>query len=474
MKDAQATMTGRSWRHFSCFWPFIVAGALGPADAASSSESGMDGDDVAPVSSALAFVPARSYHGSDDDGSELSHEADAGELPIELGGVSSSLPGPDVVTTDRYRAVFGDMPLHDAVLELFCRTAQLGGDFFGDNVADTAIMPEELIERMDARAKALGVDCLQTLYGHTNTSKVHRIIQHAVDELRGRGNLWEGDTSENEKLHGSCKRMFRRSNKRGPTVALQMMRCDETQSAVLREVVEADAGGSPPASSSGSPSSDDEATITAPPTLTENLSFTGRGERAFVGNLRLSPALSKIGALLGLADNAWVTVHRTARIVARFEWGAPPNVQHVRAAASFMGKPWFSFVRYEARDGAVRWGRARLVLRSLGRTRRSCVVVQRMRRVDARSGCVLTRFGCVRLAWHFDGASDEYPGLELVDATRILREEDVQVDWFDLSDRLGLFATPANKRITAAERRASRYFTNVFYPWTSRSMRPGF
>jgi len=474
MKDAQATMTGRSWRHFSSYWPFIVAGALGPADAAASSESGMDGDDVAPVSSTLALVAPLSHAGSDDDGSEFSHDPDAGDVPNQSRGIGSSLPGPNVVTTDRYRDVFGDMPLHDAILELFCRTAQLGGDFFGDNVADTAVMPEELIKRMDARAKALGVDCLQTLYGHTNTSKVHRIIHHMDEELRGRGNLWEGDTSENEKLHGSCKRMFRRSNKRGPTVALQMMRCDEAQSAVLREVVEADAGCSPRASTSASPTNDDEATIAAPPTLTEQLSFSGRGEREFVGNLRLSPALAKIGALLGLADNAWVTVHRTARIVARFEWGAPPTVQSVRAAASFMGKPWFSFLRYEARDGAVCWGRARLVLRSLGRTRRSCVVIQRMRRVDPRPGCVLTRFGCMRLTWHFDSAADEYPGLEVVDATRILREEDVQVDWFDLSDRLGLFATPANKRITAAERRDARYFTNVFYPWTSRSMRPGF
>jgi len=181
-----------------------------------------------------------------------------------------------------------------------------------------------------------------------------------------------------------------------------------------------------------------------------------------------------VGNLLGLREDDWVTVHRTARIVARFECGAAPVVEHVRAAPSFVGKPWFSFLRYETSDCDVSWGRACLVLRSLGRTRRICVVVQLMRRIDPWPGCVLTRFGCTRLGWDFEVETDEYPALELVDASRILREEDVQVDWFGLSDRQGLFAKPASKRLTPEERRASRYFTNVFYPWTSRSMRPGF
>jgi len=60
----------------------------------------------------------------------------------------------------------------------------------------------------------------------------------------------------------------------------------------------------------------------------------------------------------------------------------------------------------------------------------------------------------------------------LNDATRILRAENVQVDWWDLMERVGLLATPANKTIDATERRAARYFTNPFFPWTSRELRP--
>jgi len=476
-------MTGRSWRHFSVFWPFMLAGAVGPRDETDPGTALLDGAPVAPASNALRLRPRFSDGSSTDsdsnDGSqsETSGEADnsveaarvtgkraaTSRLPRSKEG-QSQLPGPDVVRSPAYVEFFGSMPIHDAVLDTFCRAARLGGALFGDNIADTTALTGEQITAMEDEAHLLGVDCIQTLYGHVNTSKLHRLVHHLGEELRARGNLWEGDTSENERLHASCKRMFRRSNKRGPNVTLQMMRCDEAQSAVLLELQASDE------------ESDDEANGT-PATVslvrTADVSFSGRGTRMALGTIQGAPALAKVGALLKLPEDAWVTLHNTARIMARFEWGAPPTMQHLRASRNFMNKPWFSFVRYETVDGVVRWGRVRLVLRSLGRVRRSCVVAQRLRCVAARPNCVLSRYGCQRLAWEFDTSADEYPGLDLVDATRILRAEDVQVDWFDLSERLGLFATPTNKTINAAERRAERYFTNPFFPWTSRDLRPG-
>jgi len=182
-------MTGRNWRHFSSFWPFMVAGALGPADADSSSELDMESDDVASASSALARRAPRSESGTDGDGSDASEAAGSADVPIELRDMGGAPPGPEAIHSDRYEDVFGEIPLHDAMLEMLCQAAQLGGDFFGDNMADTTIMPEALIVTMDARAKALAVDSLQTLYGHMNTSKVHQVVQHAAEELRGLGNL---------------------------------------------------------------------------------------------------------------------------------------------------------------------------------------------------------------------------------------------------------------------------------------------
>jgi len=47
MTEPQTTMTGRSWRHFSVFWPFMVAGAIGPARVAPPAT--LDGAPVAPT-----------------------------------------------------------------------------------------------------------------------------------------------------------------------------------------------------------------------------------------------------------------------------------------------------------------------------------------------------------------------------------------------------------------------------------------
>jgi len=225
--------------------------------------------------------------------------------------------------------------------------------------------------------------------------------------------------------------MFRRTSNRGPTVELQMMRCDEAQLAILRYVNAADTAATllTPSTAAVVSSSDDEDTTPATPAQsTVQLSFTGRGDRVHVRSLAEDPALHHLPAVLGLYEDVCVTVHNTVRIIVQFELGAPSVLQHMRAARSFIGKPWFSFVRYEGLEGAVCWGRLRFVLRAVGRERRRCVGLQRMRRVDTRPECVLTRYGCIRLGWDFVASSEAYPALELVDATRILREKDVQVD----------------------------------------------
>jgi len=455
-------MTGRSWRHFSVFWPFILAGAVGPPESDdAAAEPGDHG--VAPTGAAPTST---SFGSAMDDGSLWNDGwvSSGGDILAVEEEPLGELPAADLASTARYKAAFQEKPIHDAVLEMFCKTAQLGGQLFGDNVADATSLTEAAVRRMEDNAMTLGGKYLQKLYGRINTSKVHRLVYHLGDELRERGNLWEGDTSQNEKLHGVCKRMYTRTNKRGPGVTLQMMRCEQTQTEVLRELDEAGDVAAEPLS-------------LVPQRVpaaaqTTYLSFSGRGKRVAVGELSSMAGLHSLAEHFTAERIRWVTVHRTARIIARFEWGAEPQLQYVRAAANFIGKPWFSFVRYEGTRGDVRWGRARLVLRSLEGERRSCVVVQRLHPVPPLPGCVLTTYGCVRLGWDFSSVADEYPAVEIVDASRILRLEDVQVDWRDLSDRLGLRAMPADMDRTPIERRAARFFTNPFYPWTSRSLLP--
>lgn len=210
----------------------------------------------------------------------------------------------------------------------------------------------------------------------------------------------------------------------------------------------------------------------AAPTRTADLSFSGRGQRVAVVDLLSAPELQKFAARLAMDGIHWLTVNNTARIIAQFEWGAAGHLQFVRATASLMRKAWYSFIKYNCSGGEVRWGRAQRVVRSLGRQARSCVVVQRLRRVEARSGCLLTAYGCVRLAWDFDSVGDSFPSLDVVDTTDILRLEDVQVDWRHLSDSHGLRAMPSTVASPPIERRPRRFFSNPFYPWTSRNLAP--
>jgi len=205
--------------------------------------------------------------------------------------------------------------------------------------------------------------------------------------------------------------MFRRSNKWGPNVTLQMMRCDEALSAVLQDVEESTgaAPGDDPDSGDGGDGAVDRSPAGGGPTRTKDLRLAVRARRAIVSALMRSPALARISDTLGAVGSTWVTTHSNFRIVARFEWGAPSAVQPLRATRDFSGKPWYSFIRYENNDGGIAWGRLRVSLRSIGACRRNCVVLQRLRPVTSRAGCILISCNCVRLGWAFDSDTDDHP-----------------------------------------------------------------
>jgi len=187
--------------------------------------------DAAPVQVAVAS------HQSNGDADEL----DDGHGPdgVALEPAAEVLPDPvvpDVTTSTRYRQVYGNHPLHRAVLDVFCRMALLSGRLMGDNVADTTRLSEKQMRDLADEACDLIVNRVDLLFGPMHTNKAHRLANHLLVALLRKGNLWEGDTSESESLHGPCKRMYSRTNKRGPTIVLQMMRASETQNEVLREL----------------------------------------------------------------------------------------------------------------------------------------------------------------------------------------------------------------------------------------------
>lgn len=129
----------------------------------------------------------------------------------------------------------------------------------------------------------------------------------------------------------------------------------------------------------------------------------------------------------------------------------------------FNGKPWFSHVRYFSGLGPSRherWGLVRLILRRVGRFRRDCVVL--MEPAATRPHYVLTWYGGRRLEWQFESYGSDWPALEVVKVDELMRLEQVHPDFADLAERHGLRATPSNTPDTREERRAARFFTNVF------------
>jgi len=130
----------------------------------------MDGDEVAPTGmcSSVLLSASRVLSDSESEYEDGTYAAGASPASSPSSQVDESgddddrttPPGPDIVKTDNYQHVFKDLPLHEAMLEMFCMAARLGGDLFGDNVADTAVTSEEQISAMEERARVLGVDYL--------------------------------------------------------------------------------------------------------------------------------------------------------------------------------------------------------------------------------------------------------------------------------------------------------------------------
>jgi len=119
----------------------MVAGLIGPpqdVDAAPTQAGGRRGVPATRLPAAAAGVHAQENDAANSDGWVC---VDDDELAIEDEPLGE-LPDAELGTAARYLAVFKDMPVHDAVLEMFCKASALGGLLFGDNVADTTIFRE--------------------------------------------------------------------------------------------------------------------------------------------------------------------------------------------------------------------------------------------------------------------------------------------------------------------------------------------
>jgi len=466
--------------------PRLVAGAVGPKEFA------LRHAEVAPVG---PCGDARDGRGEEEGGN---HELDDGygAEGAVLEAAEEALPDPvvpDTSTSVQFKRLWGSAPLHEAVLDTFCRTVVLSGRLMGDNVSQTTLLTEADIDSLDQEARCFIVDYLDVLFGPENTTKAHRVANHLRTHLRKHGNLWAGDTSENEGLHRVCKRMFLRSNKRGPTLILQMMRACETQVEVLRELN--DVGGESGNGAGdaegvgagadlldvllGREGSDGDWVVAGvvqgdvDPTPVQVLPRSRRGNRQVVAELATRPGLGGLAATLGLSDNSLLVVAQSLSFFCKFEWGSPSVVQTAWATDSYDGRPRFDHLRFLDGGGSEQFGALRLVVRMVDGKGEDFVLVHLFRRAAALSGCSLTRTGCQRLAWSFARPDDAWPELVKVPLVNFLRLEHVVPDFRDLADRRGLRARPTTVPDTQGERHAQRFFTNAYFPWTSREQHPG-
>jgi len=459
-------MTGRQWRYAAVMMPHIIAGIGGPAEVACPHPNAAP--TAVPIAAHVHGRAARIADDMLDDG----HGPDGAVL--EAG--EEVLPDPtvpDMATSAEYQRVFGTSPLHEAVLDVYCRMAVLSGKLMGDNVCDATVMTEAQMRDLDDEARSFIVDYLDVLFGPVNTTKAHRLASHMLSYLLQQGNLWVGDTSENEALHRVCKRMFVRSNKRGPTMILQMMRAAESQTEVLREMHDTEDAAEASIDSFLGQASGSLRTTEVDLELHRVLPRSRRGNRFTVADLSALPGMGSLVAALGVPQSTSVVVAPSISFFCVFEWGAPAVVQTAHATESYEGRPRYDFLRFLDAGGLKRVGWVRLVVRMVDGEGDDFAVVRLLEPAPPRPHCSLTRFGCERLAWSFPDACADWPTLVKVPLSCFLRLEHVVPDFRDLGDRRGLRARPSTVPDDAAERHASHFFTNAFMPWTSRAQHPG-
>lgn len=170
--------------------------------------------------------------------------------------------------------------------------------------------------------------CTQVIVGAVHTYNLHQMMFHLGEELTNRGNLSQGDTSVNESLHKVCKRMYARSNKRGPNISLQMMRGEQSQTEIMRGIKN-DEGSD---DSDDGDATDDEERVERlhaardghlpsggiiPPAV---LQMSTRGARGAVGDVLGLPGMVGLVDMLEIDHATTITVAKTLVFAPKFEW----------------------------------------------------------------------------------------------------------------------------------------------------------
>lgn len=127
-------MTGRQWRHFCVEWPHMVAGLFGPAVCRGI---------VAPLNQAPPSLQANlpRGHPADADMDDGWGDGTYEEVCLEMEELARPVEGVDTSAGSPYYSLFGEVPIEDAVLRMFCVAAKVNGLFFMGTTGRTTLSP---------------------------------------------------------------------------------------------------------------------------------------------------------------------------------------------------------------------------------------------------------------------------------------------------------------------------------------------
>lgn len=504
-------MTGSDWRYVVAYWPAMVAGLFQRRDDAS----------VAPCAATLR----QSRYGAAKRKQNKKTASKRARSPSPVGGaeaIASLVAGGSdysggeneecrvqhpVMSGRAYNEAYEGAPVSDAVLEVVCRAAALSGSLNGDNCLPSQFMTEQAASDLAKEAYEFVTLYVSALLGHVHDSKEHRLAYHLYAALTNHGNLVDGDTSANELLHKTCKRMYQRTSKKHDDYTVQMLRAEQTLACCISEALVEQVGHRGQEEDAGLVGSDDlpdwtggalqlpddgdedsgsdcdggglvtgQAYVDAAVLVTGQLGTADRtcrrtkGRRARVADLVAAAKgniLAGLATTLGVSDAESLVVSSSIAFSPTLEWGASLDRQRVHAADSNYGAPWYDYIRYKdvSTPSQVQHGLVRLVLLGVGNKSTRSLVVQRMEAAVSDERCVRTRFGFRRLKWVMDDGAG-VPSLAVVSLSDVLRLEQVEPDFVPFTERHGLFVKPTMPD-TPREWRERRFFTNPFHPWTS-------
>jgi len=85
------------------------------------------------------------------------------------------------------------------------------------------------------RAREWVIDYYQPLLGPSNTTELHRLAVHLLDEFRLPANLFDGITGYNEKLYKAVQAAYRATNKRRDQLVEQLLVKQQVAAYLLKE-----------------------------------------------------------------------------------------------------------------------------------------------------------------------------------------------------------------------------------------------